>query len=56
MENGMEGLKKLKTELLFDLVIPLLGIDLEKTIIQNVAFTSMSIALLLSICNQKMCF
>ena len=44
----MEGLKKLKTELLFDLVIPLLGIDLEKTIIQNVAFTSMSIALLLS--------
>ena len=29
----MEVLKKLKIELLFDLAIPLLGINLEKTII-----------------------
>ena len=42
-------LKKLKTELPHDLAIPLLGIYLEKTLIQKDTCTSMFIAALLTI-------
>ena len=39
MENSMEILQTLKTELPYDLAIPLLGTYLNKTVIQNVTRT-----------------
>ena len=42
-------LKKLKIELLYDLAIPLLGIYLEKTLIQRDIYTPMFIAALFTI-------
>ena len=50
MENGIEGfLKKLRTELSYDSIFPLLGIHLEKTLIQKDTCTPMFTAELLTI-------
>ena len=49
MENSLEGPKKLKIELPYDLSIPLLGIYLEKTLTGNDACTLLSIAVLFTI-------
>ena len=46
MENTMEFLKKPKIELPCDLAVPLLGINLEKTIIRKDTCTPMCIATL----------
>ena len=49
MENCMEVLKKLKIELSYDAAITLLGIYLEKTILQKDTCTAMFIAALFTI-------
>ena len=49
MENSMEILKKLKIELPYDLTVPLLGIYLEKSIIQKDTCAPMFIAALFTI-------
>ena len=49
MENSIEVPQKLKTELPYDPAIPLLGIYLEKTMIQKLTRTPVFIAALLTI-------
>ena len=49
MENSIEVPQKLKTELPYDPAVPLLGIYLEKTMIQKLTCTPVFIAALLTI-------
>ena len=49
MKNSMEILQTLKTELPYDLAIPLLGMYLDKTIIQNDTCTLVIIVALFAI-------
>ena len=49
MENSVEILKKLETELPYDPAIPLLGIHTEKTIIERNMYTEMFIAAIFTI-------
>ena len=52
-ENSMGFLKKLKTELLYDSAIPLLGMYLNKTIIQKDTCILVFIAALVTIAKKR---
>ena len=54
VENRMGFLRKLKIELSRDAAIPLLGIHLDRTIIQKDAYTPVFIAALFQICKTWM--